>query len=1087
MNYDAPPSTWPPRATQRADGALLRLFFGCGSAVAVLLAVFYGLSSAAGGATQRALLVSACAALAAVFVVSARLARGASAARVDAAVRVAAWATLCAAAAVSGALGTGVRTPPLGFLPLVICLACVLVGVRFAVALTVGSVALLAGLLWAELHGLLPPASSTSGKLGATLPVAFLIQTALLTIGLVAGVASRRALGSALADVAEREQRFRKLLGIAADWYWEQDEQLRYTYVSEALAQDTGIVPSQLLGRTRWEVDEFGLTPEQWDAHRQDLHARRPFRDLVMRCSNADGLTRYVSTSGEPMLDAAGRFTGYWGVGRNVTDSVLAQRSLHATEARYRELFASSPSPLVLHHSGVVVEANAAAVQLLGYADAAAMVGVDMGSHHEPGAELARARARTASLAAMPTGVPLPLTDFTLRRTDGRSVKVQVTSLRVELGDGPAVLSIYRDITAQRAAEQALRGSQALLTQLFDTTPDTVSLTERSTGRYLMINEQYTRTLGWNSEEAIGRTAGELGIWHREADRERLLQRLQEQGTVREMPAMFRRKSGALVPLRVSGACFTHDGIEYLVVVGRDMAAAEQARLEREAILQHASIGIAFTRNGRFVHVNPRFEEMFGWPADALQGESGAVVWPSAADHAEVGAVAGPLLGCGQPFEMERQMRRRDGSLFWCSMRAQAVDPDDPSRGGTIWIGEDVTERRRTEQALAAARDAAEAASRAKSAFLANTSHEIRTPLNGLLGLARLVQAPGLDAPRRAQYLQQILESATSLSSIISDILDLSKIEAGKLSLEAVPFSLREVLEAGCRAHQPLAEARGLTLALHVQPGVPETVLGDPMRVRQILGNYIANALKFTERGGVRVEVARAAGERLRLSVADTGCGIDAVTQARLFRPFTQADDSITRRYGGTGLGLSICRELALLMMGEVGVVSEPGRGALFWAELPLPATTAVQAEPQDEAAIAQRLAGAHVLLVEDNAVNMMIATAMLEQWRVRVTPAHDGQQALDAVVAAERTGAPFDAVLMDVQMPVMSGHEAARRLRERWDREALPIVALTAAALVSEREQALAAGMDAFLTKPIDAEHLQRTLARVLGDRVAA
>ncbi len=1067
--------------------ALLRLFFGCGGAVAVLMTVFYGLGNAAGGATQRAVLVGACAALAAVFALAARAARFGAGDGSAVAVQVAGWATVLAAAVVSVTLGTGVRTPPIVFLSVVICLSCVLVSVRVAVALAFGSVALLGALLFAEHRSWLPPASGTAGRLGANLPVAFVIQAAMLTIGLVAGIASRSALGRALAAVEEREQRFRNLLGIAADWYWEQDAQLRFTFASHTLADDTGVTQSQLLGRMRWEIPEFGLTPEQWAAHRRDLEARRPFRDLVMRCAHKDGRPRWVSISGEPTFDTAGRFTGYWGVGRNVTDTVLAQRTRNVTETRYRELFACSPSPLLLHRHGVVVEANEAAVRLLGYGDAAAMVGIELWAHHEPGAELERARARTAGLDALPKGTALPLADFRLRRTDRQSVEVQATGLRVELDDGPATMSIYRDVTAQRAAEQALRGSQALLTQLFDTTPDTVSLTERSTGRYLMINEQYTRVLGWSAEEAIGRTAAELGIWHREADRQRLLQTVRDQGNVREMPAMFRRKSGALVPLRVSAACFVHDGIEYLVVMARDMAAIEQARLEREAILQHASIGIAFTRNSRFVHVNPRFEQMFGWPAGSMHGESGEVVWPSTAEHAEVGTVAGPLLSTGQPFEIERQMRRRDGSLFWCRMRAQAVDPDDPSRGGTIWIGEDVTGRRQTEQALAAARDAAEAASRAKSAFLANTSHEIRTPLNGLLGLARLAQAPGLEAPRRQQYLQQILESAVSLSSIISDILDFSKIEAGKLSLESVPFALRETLQAACRAQQPAAEARGLTLTLHLGADVPETVRGDPLRVRQILGNYLANALKFTEQGGVRVEVDRGEGARLRFTVSDTGCGINAATQARLFQPFTQADDSITRRYGGTGLGLSICRELALLMHGEVGVVSEPGRGARFWAELPLPAAAATQAEPHDEAALAQRLSGARVLLVEDNPVNMMIAGAMLEQWGVRVTPAHDGQQALDAVAAAERDGTAFDAVLMDVQMPVMSGHEAARRLRERWSSEALPIVALTAAALVSEREQALAAGMDAFLTKPIDAEHLQRTLARVLGDRVTA
>jgi CheY-like chemotaxis protein len=341
------------------------------------------------------------------------------------------------------------------------------------------------------------------------------------------------------------------------------------------------------------------------------------------------------------------------------------------------------------------------------------------------------------------------------------------------------------------------------------------------------------------------------------------------------------------------------------------------------------------------------------------------------------------------------------------------------------------------ERALAAARDAAEAASRAKSAFLANTSHEIRTPLNGLLGLARLAMQGGLEEERRQQYLEQIFESAHSLSGIISDILDLSKIEAGKFTLESVPFGLRDTLESVHDGYRALAEAKGLELALAIDAEVPATVLGDPVRVRQILTNYITNALKFTERGRLRIHASLQREGIVRLSVADTGPGIDAATQRRLFRPFSQADDSTTRRFGGTGLGLSICRELAHLMGGEVGVVSDPGTGSTFWAELPLPETVRPDSEHGGFDALADRLCGARVLMVEDNPVNMMIAVAMLEQWGIEVTQAVDGPMAIDAVEASVQHGRPFDAVLMDVHMPRMSGHEAARLLRRQVRRAA--------------------------------------------------
>jgi CheY-like chemotaxis protein len=248
-----------------------------------------------------------------------------------------------------------------------------------------------------------------------------------------------------------------------------------------------------------------------------------------------------------------------------------------------------------------------------------------------------------------------------------------------------------------------------------------------------------------------------------------------------------------------------------------------------------------------------------------------------------------------------------------------------------------------------------------------------------------------------------------------------------------------------------------------------------------VLSNFLSNALKFTEHGGVRIEVRPAGATKLRFEVRDSGVGIEPEVQARLFTPFTQADASTTRRFGGTGLGLSICRELAQLMGGDVGVASEPGRGSCFWAELPMPAS----AEAGPESAFGELpakpspLAGLQVLVAEDNPVNMLIAVALLEQWGIVAAQVADGEQAVAAVNARADAGRPFDLVLMDVQMPVMGGYNATRELRQRHAASALPIIALTAAALTSERDEALACGMNDFLTKPIDAQRLHDTLLR--------
>ena len=384
---------------------------------------------------------------------------------------------------------------------------------------------------------------------------------------------------------------------------------------------------------------------------------------------------------------------------------------------------------------------------------------------------------------------------------------------------------------------------------------------------------------------------------------------------------------------------------------------------------------------------------------------------------------------------------------------------------------------------LGSARDAAESANRAKSAFLANTSHELRTPLNGLLGMARLAQQPDLDPERRRAYLDLVVESAQSLADILSDTLDLARIEAGKLALIPQAFEPRQLLQRVVSAYRLLADSAGLQLELYVNDAVPEVVLGDALRVRQILSNFLTNALKFTEQGRITVRLQREPDDRLRLSVQDTGLGISPALAARLFTPFTQADESSTRRYGGTGLGLSICRELAQRMGGDVGVHSQPGQGSEFWALLQLPACTAPLANPAPAPAAADvaALRGARVLLVEDNPVNRVLATALLERWGMQVTEAHDGQQAITAVQQAEDEGAPFAIVLMDVQMPGMDGHTATRALRRRYSDIELPIIALTAAALLSERDSALEAGMNYFLTKPLDANSLQTVLCRQL------
>ncbi len=643
---------------------------------------------------------------------------------------------------------------------------------------------------------------------------------------------------------------------------------------------------------------------------------------------------------------------------------------------------------------------------------------------------------------------------------------------------------VVRDVTAEHRAQRALERSQAQLAQVVSMSPDLIALSEVPSGRFVMVNPSFTRLLGYPSVEVVGRTALELGVWRSPTERDRLAQMVGEKGVLREMLIELVARDGHLVPLMVTGAQLHSDGHDYALITGRDVSESTRARLEREAILANASVGIAFTRAGRLELVNAQFEHIFGWPLGTLNGQAGRVVWPSDEAYAALSQQIAPRLARGEAVDLEDTGQRRDGSTFRMRLRAKAIDPRQPATSGTIWIAEDVTQARRAEQELAQARDAAEAANRAKSAFLANTSHEIRTPLNGLTGLARLARQPGLPPDRLRQYLDQIGASADQLAAIISDILDVSKIEAGKLEVELAPFDLPALLQQLQQSYGALADGHGLAFEADIDPALPPLVLGDALRVRQILSNFLHNALKFTAQGGIRL-VARGLPEgRVRLEVHDTGPGIEPAIQARLFKPFTQADESITRRFGGTGLGLSICRELATLMGGEVGVRSLPGLGSCFHAELPLPVATVHESAPVPASTDPASLAGLRVLLVEDNAVNMMIGVALLEDWGVQVTQAMDGLQALARVAEAPAADGFFDLVLMDLQMPGMSGYEATRQLRLQYSAAQLPVIALTAAALVSERERAAATGMTDFITKPVDPDLLQAALLRAIGQR---
>jgi len=550
-------------------------------------------------------------------------------------------------------------------------------------------------------------------------------------------------------------------------------------------------------------------------------------------------------------------------------------------------------------------------------------------------------------------------------------------------------------------------------------------------------------------------------------------------------------------------------------IVNRRLAEEETRTLlaEKNAVLNNALVGILVTHQHLVVSCNARLEQILGYQHDELCGKSMSLLFDTQETFDRIGYASRMAFLQGDNYSEEVMLLRRDGGTFAAAITGRALDPAQPD-GTQTWIVADITERRHAEEEVkryrhhleslvaertteaVRAREEAELANKAKGSFLAAMSHEIRTPMNAIIGMSGLAMKSGLE-PRQYEYVRKINVSAKLLLGIINDILDISKIESGRLQLEDSGFDLRAVTENVCNFAQLLADEKGLRFSLAVAPDVPRFLVGDPLRLTQILTNLAGNAVKFTQAGAVDVRCrsetsgpssgdAGPGWARLHFSVSDTGIGLSDEQQARLFRPFMQADASTTRRYGGTGLGLAISKQLVSMMGGRIWVDSEVGKGSTFHfivrlqiADDDMQARLSAASQPVAENLVARTLpalpAGFTVLLAEDNRFNQELVLELLADAGVAVEIVENGLEALRRLEVQH-----FDVVLMDVMMPEMDGLEAVRRIRldSRW--RDLPVIALTANAGLEDRQSCLAAGMNEVLTKPFEAADLYRVLHEV-------
>jgi len=679
-----------------------------------------------------------------------------------------------------------------------------------------------------------------------------------------------------------------------------------------------------------------------------------------------------------------------------------------------------------------------------------------------------------------------------------------------------AITVWYARRIAVRASERA-HVDEARLASVLRNAPFALVVSDVPDSCIVEVNAAYERMFRLRREDAIGRTSSELALWVDPRQRQAVIDQVLRDGRVSNLAVVLRRADGEVFDALLSSELVDSVGQRVRVTTVVDISAQQAAQRALEAsetrfrrLFDETPVASLITSypEGRISACNDAFSRLVGRPREALLGRTvvGLDLWDDAQERTQAFE---RLQREGMVRDQSLRIRHADGTLRhamlnWVFMEVegerfilgQMIDLSariaaeqalrELNEGLEARVHARTAELQASNAALAEARDAAEAATRAKSQFLANMSHEIRTPLNAIVGLTELVlrnpELPGtVDS-----HLQKVRRAALALLEIISPILDFSRIEAGGLQLEQAPFDLDQVLEAVRSVVGVTAEAKGLPLEIRVAEGLPRQRLGDALRLTQVLINLAGNAVKFTPTGGVRVELgsADAAGTRVQFAVHDSGIGIAPDKQHRLFQPFDQIDGSTTRRFGGTGLGLAISRELVRAMGGEIEVRSEEGVGSQFFFTLALPcvAVTAITATTPAEpsagsAGCMQALRGCRILLAEDNELNQLVARGFLEELagaRLRVVAT--GAEALDAL-RKDR----FDLVLMDVQMPVMDGYEATRRLRMDPRLTDLPVIAMTAHAQPSDRERSLAAGMNGHITKPFEASELFATLAAAL------